>query len=371
MTGKPRRGRHRSEDDAPEPTTDPTPPGGPEDEPLDPAEVAAAELLANPEVIQRQLDADLAQVAEMGRGGVTVDPSLAVERLVLAIREQAEKLDFGSPVASALAAREHGEELPLGEWDPAAPIQAYHVSASRTVANGEVVRDHVGYDGDVNLVFHRRGAEPNDTTVRLEAVVSVGPDGAVRLSHYGWPTVAIEQPVHSFGGTADKYADQLVADLTEAVKRLGDAPEPDSLAGVDPMARGHFARAMLMAFGFAIAQHRDGYLPGDRLRELQDEVVPLVARGAVLLADYLEKAFDDGERGGLYGWTSACVRRSAVEALFAGFVGSAAFELIDAETLIELHQVIDDAAADLEQVGKPPEGLPRYNHDWWFPGRSF
>ena len=369
MTGKARRGSHSAEDGATDAATQPTPPA---DEPSDPAEEFVAAVLADPGIIQRRLDADLAAVAALGRGEVRVDPGAAAEALVLAIRESAEKLGFASPVAAAVAAHQHVDELPLAEREVGEPIEAYHRSAGRTVAKGEVMRELVGPDGGLRLVFHRRVAEPNHTHLRLEATVAVDTEGGVTLTAHGWPSVVADQPVHSFGGTAEGYAEQLVADLRLAVERSGsDGEEPDELGrDGNPRARAHFERAMLMAFGFAVAQNRDGYLSEERLMPFQDDVVRLVAQGAGQLAAYLETAFDLAEQGGQHGWTGACVRRSAVEGLFAGFLGSATFELIDIDVLTELHEAIDEAAEDLARPGTPPADLPRYNHDWWVPGNS-
>ncbi|WP_170152473.1 hypothetical protein [Thermasporomyces composti] len=47
-------------------------------------------------------------------------------------------------------------------------------------------------------------------------------------------------------------------------------------------------------------------------------------------------------------------------------MGSATFELVDGDQLMELHQELADAASRLERVGTPPEGVPRHAHDWWF-----
>lgn len=376
MTGKARRGRHQSGD---EPAEAQAPeqleaPGGAEwEDGEDPAARFAEAVLADPGIIQRRLDADLAEVAALDRGGVRVDPALEAEALVLAVRESADKLGFRTPVTAAVEANERVDELPLDERESARPIEAYHRSASLTVANGEVMRELVGPDSSLNLVFHRRVAEPNHTYLRLETTVGIDTGGGVRLVAHGWPTAVTDQPVHSFGGTAEGYAEQLVADLRVAVKDADSQTEElEALpgSGSDPLARAHFERAMSMAFGFAVAQNRDGYLPEDRLMVFQDEVVTLVARSAGHLARYLETAFDLAEQGGLRGWTGACVRRSAVEGLFAGFLGSAAFELVDADVLTELHQVIDEAAEELAKPGTPPADLPQYNHDWWIPGNS-
>lgn len=367
MTGKPRRRRRADPGPSGRQTTPATDPAPGDSSDL-PAEAAVAALLADPDSVRQRLATDLAAVAATGRGEVRVDPSLPAEQLVLAVREQAHRLGFGSPTVAVVEAGEHADELPVSEREAAGTIEAYHHSAGRTVLNGEVVRELPRSDG-TSLVFHRQAAEPQFTSIRTEAVVGISSGGTAHLVGYGWPTVVTERPVHTFGGSPEGYAEQLVADLRRAAE---SGTAGNSLTGdaVDPTARAYFSRAMLMALGFVIAAHRDGQLPADRLVVYQHDVARLVATSAPLLVDYLEGAFDSAEQGGMIGWTTACVRRSGVEGLFAGFLGSASFELMDADVLIDLHRVIDAAAEALGRVGKAPEGLPR-SHDWWVPGRGW
>ncbi|MQA25553.1 MAG: hypothetical protein GEU94_08780 [Micromonosporaceae bacterium] len=313
-------------------------------------DAAIAQILSDPEFMSRRLSDDLAEVAALGREGATADPELAAEQLVAAVRAQADRLGFRSPVAAATAALRHVGELPLAERGAEGPIGPYHRGASQTVADGGVVREWITEDAGIELVFHRRAAEPNDTGVLLEAAVRVEPTGEVFLTSYGWATRAVRQPTFSFDGTASGYVEQMLADLRAA----GESPAA-------------FERAMLMAYGGGVATYRDGPLPSEVTEPAQREVLRLAVEHVQLLGRYIEDAVDLAERGGLSDWAVACVRRSAAESLFAGFLGSATFELIDSDALTEWDEAIAEAARGLPAAPRRalvPGGTPG-SHEWW------
>lgn len=322
-----------------------------------------AELMSDPDHLSRQLSQDLAAVAALGRTGGNVAPDLEPAELVTAVRAQADQLGFDSPVAAAAAALRHVGELPIAERaesastgedgqppNGAAAVGPYHRSASMTVADGEVVREWIDEAGRIELIFHREAREPNDSGVLVEAAVRVEPSGELFLTSYGWPTRAVDRPVFSFGGTAAGYLQQLFVDLAAA------AEEPRL-----------FERAMSMAYGVTVAVNREGSLPAEVLEPAQREVLRLVVRQAALLGGYLDDAISLAEDGGLAEWMTACVRRSAAESLFAGFLGSASFELVNSEALEELESAIAETAGELPTAARralvPVDTPP--SHDWW------
>ncbi|HEX6076684.1 MAG TPA: hypothetical protein VFZ32_15650 [Micromonosporaceae bacterium] len=285
-----------------------------------------------PDSVSERLADDLARVAALGRGGARVERGLAGDRLVEAVRAQADRLTFESPVAAATAVLRHVGELPYNERESDCPIACYHRSASATVTVGDLVGE------GLDLVFVRRGEEPNRTGIRLEAVVRVAPSGVPHLVSYGWPTCTAGPPILNFAGHAAGYWRQLLADL-----RTHHSP-----AG--------FERAMLMAYGGRVASLREGTLPG---LARQREVLGLVARRLRQLAGYLGRSIHLAERGDPAGWTAASVRRAALESLFAGLLGSVAFDLVNADALAHLDRAIIDTGVSMpEPVRRSVAYLP-------------
>jgi hypothetical protein len=310
------------------------------------------------EELSRRLATDLERVKAAGRGKVEVDPSLPAEQLVEAVRATARTIGFATPVGAAVAAHGHARDLPLAERaHPRDEFLGYFASAGRTVAEGKLVRERIRHDAGYDLVFHRLGEEPNLISLRLEAVVVVDRTGQAYLGSYGWPTAAVTEPVVAYDGPATGYVDQLLADFRAAGRPPG---------GVED--RALFERGMLMTLGSLAAQSRDGWLTPQQVAPVQDEALKLLARSPALLSDYLDLAYQLAQRGDPVSWTAGCLRRSAVEALFSGFLGSAAFEFVDAAALSalddELRATARDLAAARTQVTPPPYGVPA-SHSWW------
>ncbi|MGH3656214.1 MAG: hypothetical protein ACRDUA_06110 [Micromonosporaceae bacterium] len=308
------------------------------------------QLRTDPDAMSRRLAEDLAAVRQLGRGGATADPDLEPEELVSAVRAQAGALTFESPVAAATAALRHGAELPYQERGGDRPFRPYHASASLTVSDGEVVREWLGSDGGIELVFRREAREVNDTGVLLEATVRVAGSGPVSLTSYGWPTRAVDLPVYHFGGAAEGYLRQLADDLATA----GQTPAL-------------FERAMLMGYGFAVAQALRGPVPDEIAQAAQQQVVRLVVERLPMLGHYLEQAVDLADLGGQGGWLAGCVRRSAAESLFANFLGGVTFDLVEVDLLGELQQAIAEAAEGVPAPHRSalvPAGTPA-GHTWW------
>ncbi len=342
------------------------------------AEATQLGLMPDREELSRRLASDLERVAAAGRARVPVDPSLAAEQLVEAVRATADRIGFATPVGAAVAVYGHAGDLPLQERATAGDeFVSYFASAGRTVAEGKLVRERVRHDAGFDLVFHRLGEEPNLTSLRLEAVVVVDRAGQAYLDAYGWPTVAVDESVVAYDGPAGGYVDQLLADLRAAVQPptatstagqpLTAASSAGGAAAVRAGGRALFERGMLMALGSLAAQSRDGWLPQSRVAPAQDETLRLVAQAPALLSGYLDTAFQLAERGDPVSWTAGCLRRSAAEALFSGFLGSAAFEFVDSAALSALDDALRASAPDATLVTPPPYGVPA-GHGWWRPG---
>ncbi|MGH3737665.1 MAG: hypothetical protein ACRDT6_18945 [Micromonosporaceae bacterium] len=317
----------------------------------DPAYEAVAErLLSDPRALSERLTVDLAAVAALGRDGVRVPPGQTGETLVESVRSQADQLGFGSPVQAATASAAQVAQLPWPERTGAPAIEAYHRSASLTVAGGDLVLERAALEPGRELVFRRRAVDANSTGVQLEAVVRAGVDGVVTLESYGWPT---EAPAYVFDGPVSGYVSQLLEDLGQ-LDAVAEALHPAL-----------FRQAMLMAYG-VVASRVPG-AAGDAVESAAPGVLEAVVPRAELLAEYLEAAYDLVERGGRDGWIEACVRRSAAEALFSRFLGSAAFELVDATALAELTQEVAAGGAALpvaQRRALTPIGTPG-SHTWW------
>ncbi|SKA10407.1 hypothetical protein SAMN02745673_02471 [Marinactinospora thermotolerans DSM 45154] len=305
-----------------------------------PEEIAAERMLADPDAIRRRLDADIAEVARLGQGEVSIDPAAPRDVLMAEIRSQARRIGFDSPIAAATAAMRHIRELPVAERGSGSPITPYHEAAHRTLAEGELVAETTSPTGERLLVLQRVAEEAAGVTVTLRARVRIDPDHGTWLDSFGWPVDAPDVPVYSFtAGPA--------ACLSQALADLRDDTVP-------------FDRAMLMVLGTATGtpeaaderQRRDLAL---QFAGRPDDLDAYIAR----LRSYADDASGDG-------WFGACLYRSALETLFEGFLGGAAFALVDMS-------VIDDIDEDLrEQLplatgaspAAAPVGIPA--HHWWW-----
>ncbi|MFE6385666.1 MULTISPECIES: hypothetical protein [Nocardiopsis] len=302
-----------------------------------PGEISAERLLADPGLVRRSLDRDLAAIAALGRAGVRVEPGAAPSAVRETLRARADMLTFDSPVNAATQTKRRLHELPSAERRDGTPIRAYHASASATVREGSVVSDTTDSDGSRVLVFHRHAPETGLATVTLSARVRVETDGQTHLEAYGWPTPPTE-PVHAFNGTGRDL-------LSQAVSDLADEQIP-------------FDRPLLLLWG---ARLREG-APSDNQRLSVAELV--TARAGELNAclgqtdDYALMSADEG-------WYGACLYRSALENLFETYLGSLTFTLLDAEDIDdtdeELRANLSGAYGAAPVV---PGGVPA-GHWWW------
>jgi hypothetical protein len=302
-----------------------------------PEEIAAARLLADPGLVQRRLDQDLAAIAALGRAGVRVetgaDPSTVRETL----RAHADMLTFDSPVNAATQTKRRLHELPSAERRDGTSVRAYHASASATVREGSVVSDTTDSDRSRVLVFHRRAPESGLATVTLSARVRVETDGQAHLEAHGWPAPPTE-PVHTFSGTGRDL-------LSQAVSDLADEQMP-------------FDRPLLLLWG---ARLREGESSeNQRLR-----IAELVTARAGELNAHLSQTDDYALMSADEGWYGACVYRSALENLFETYLGSLTFALLDAE---DINDTDEELRAKLSGVhgaaAAVPEGIPA-GHWWW------
>ncbi|MBA9006716.1 hypothetical protein [Thermomonospora cellulosilytica] len=305
----------------------------------DSARLAADLFSADPGALSRRLDADVAEVRSLGREGARVDPAASPEETVAAVRAQAGRIGFRSPTEAAAASLRRLHELAVRERAAGPPITAYHAAATATIARG---RFRGGADG--RLVFHHDFAEPAGTTVTLEAAVRVDGDGALWLESFGWPA-HVPAPVYTFAGTERDRLAQAVADLR------GDGP---------------FDRAMLMVFATA--------LPGPPAADpdLRAELVDLVAGRRRDLAGYLVQTENQALAAPAHGRFGACLYRSALETLFEGYLGGAAFRLVDVDDVTELDDELRRVLADSDPPPKEtiPSGTPLHHWWWTFPDRT-
>ena len=303
-------------------------------------EIAAERLLADPQGLRDQLAADLAEVAALGRTGVRVDPAAEPRVVADVVRANADRLAFRSPVEAATLSLRRLRELPVAERGTGSPIGPYHAAASATVAHGELRSASRG-----RLVFDRVGVEVAHTTVTLQAVVEVDPDGSAWLEAFGWPAEPDEAPIWVFSGAADEY-------LAQA--------ESDAASGMP------FDRVMAMVLGATVV----GFDP-DGAREQRIRIAEAVAARRGELAAYVADAETYALAVRAHGPWAACLYRSALEALFEGFLGGTAFSLIDMDEVEEIDEELRDAAPDVDPVppGAVPAGIPSH-HWWWNPASS-
>ena len=203
--------------------------------------------------------ADLAEVAALGRTGVRVDPAAEPRVVADVVRTNADRLAFRSPVEAATLSLRRLRELPVAERGTGSPIGPYHAAASATVAHGELRSASRG-----RLVFDRVAAEVAHTTVTLQAVVEVDPDGSAWLEAFGCPAEPDGAPIWVFGGAAEEY-------LAQA--------ESDAGSGMP------FDRVMAMVLGATVA----GFDPAGA-REQRTRIAEAVAARRGELAAYVANA---------------------------------------------------------------------------------
>lgn len=302
-------------------------------------QIAVDRLLADPQALRDRLAADLAEVSALGRTGTRVDPSAGPRTVAEVVRAHADRLAFRSPVEAATLSLRRVRELPVAERGIGSPIGSYHAAASVTVARGRLVSASTS-----RLVFHREAAESADTTVTLEAVVEVDTDGQVWLESFGWPSEIAEAPAWVFGGTPERYLAQAEADAR------ADVP---------------FDRVMSMVLGTAVAGRGQGPVGTE---EQRIRLAELVAARRGELGAYVSTAASYALAVRANGPLPACLYRSALEALFEGFLGGAAFSLVDMDEIEEIDEELRDAAPEVDPVppAAVPAGIPPH-HWWWGP----
>jgi hypothetical protein len=303
-------------------------------------QIAADRLLADPQALHGRLAADLAEISVLGRTGTRVDPAAGSQTVAEIVRAHADRLVFRSPVEAATLSLRRIRELPVAERGFGSPIGAYHAAASATVARGRLLSASAG-----RLVFHRAAAEAADTTVTLEAVVEVDADGQVWLDSFGWPGEIGGVPVWVFGGAAEEYLAQAEADAR------ADVP---------------FDRVMSMVLGTAVAG------PGPvGTEERRIRFAELVAARRGELAGYVSNAASYALAVKANGLFAACLYRSALETLFEGFLGAAAFSLVDMDEIEEIDEELRETAPRVAPVppAAVPAGIPPH-HWWWSPTSS-
>lgn len=302
-----------------------------------PEETAAARLLADPRLVQRRLDRDLAAMAALGRTGVRVDPNADPAIVHETLRAHADMLTFDSPVNAATQAKRRLTELPVEERRNGTPIHAYHASASTTVQEGSVVSDTADPDGSRTLVFNRPAAETSLTTVTLSAKVRVENDGRAHLEAYGWPTPPTE-PVHTFSGTGHQLISRAVSDLADEHIPLD--------------------RPLLLLWGARLRE-------GDPSNSQRLRIAELITARVGELNAYLSQTDDYALSSKDHDWYGACLYRSALENLFETCLGSLTFTLLSAEDIDETDEELRANLSGVRGIAAAvPKGLPA-GHWWW------
>ncbi|MEU0490505.1 hypothetical protein ABZ249_14855 [Nocardiopsis sp. NPDC006139] len=304
-----------------------------------PEELAAARLLTDPDLIQRRLNRDLAEVRRLGRNGVRLDSRQPFPILVEALRSAANDLEFDAPIVAATQTKRRAAELPVAERLGDSAIGAYLASASTTVREGTLISETAGSDGARRLVFRRQATETPLASVALSAEVLMEPDGLSHLTAYGWPSPP-DKPVHSFTGTAEELLLQALTDLAD---------------GRTPM-----DRPLLLLWG---ARLRSGVPLGDdtqRLRVAED----ITARSGELRS-YLMQAENYASAAPGDNWYAACLYRSSLENVFESYLGGETFSLVDTEEIDDLDEELRENLARADAARKAvPAGVPD-GHWWW------
>ncbi|MBO2465249.1 hypothetical protein [Actinomadura violacea] len=277
-----------------------------------------------------------------GGSAARVDIRLGAGSIPDQVRRQAGRIGFEDPVDAAVQSRRHITDLPADERGGESPIAAYHKSAARTIAQGDV-RLHQDHGNGQELVFVRSRPAAAGVDVNLAATVEVRNDGSVWLRAFGWPDIptAAQTRVspHGFKGLARFGAHEMAQEFQRGT--------PVDLV-------------MLSVLATALQ-------PGAPAPEPAGREVPevLSTRGGEL-GGYLSmlEEYSLGVGAGLA--YQACLHRSAVEVLSASFLGDAASSLLD----MELIEEVDDELRDrLPAADRLPEamllpGLPA-SHWWW------
>ncbi|WP_433325720.1 hypothetical protein [Spirillospora sp. CA-294931] len=291
--------------------------------------------VADPGRMQARLDADLHEVAALGRSGASVDLTLGDASIPEQVRQAAGLLGFESPVDAATQSLKHIDDLPADERGSGSPIGPYHRAAGRTVAEGEL-KAHTTNAGVRRLVFQRVAPVAAGISVTLEAAVRIEGAGRPYLEAFGWTT---RGAVYTFGGTRGGY-------LTEALDGLrGDGP---------------FDQVMLMVLATGLG------LPGDDDQAGRMPLAELMAGRGGSLGAYVSKAESYALAAGAGGAFGACLYRSALETLFENYLGGVAFSLVDMDDVNDVDEELRDRLPCYDPLPSEavPPGIPP--HHWWW-----
>ncbi|MDT0331744.1 hypothetical protein [Nocardiopsis lambiniae] len=304
-----------------------------------PEEIAAARLLADSGLVQRRLNRDLAEVAELGRNGVRLNPRETSPTLIEALRSTADDLKFDAPIVAATQTKRHAVELPVAERLSGSAIGGYLASASATVREGTLFSEVTESDGARTFVFRRQARETSLASVTLSAEVLMEPNGRTYLTAYGWPSPP-DTPVHAFTGTAEDLLRQALIDLDDR-----DTP---------------LDRPLLLLWGTRL---RAGGPVGNDGHRVQ--VAEGIAVRSGELGSSLMQAESHASASGGDGWYAACLYRSLLENLFESYLGGVTFSLVDAEDIDDLDEELREnlPRAHAERAAVP-NGVPE-GHWWW------
>ncbi|MEU6033907.1 hypothetical protein ABZ801_00700 [Actinomadura sp. NPDC047616] len=296
--------------------------------------LAADRLAADPRLVQVKLDEDIAEIRNLGRSPVGVDPR-APESHVSVARASAGILCFESPTEAATMSLRRIDELPVAERSGSA-ITAYHLAASRTVAEGDLQRATA-----TQLVFHRPASEAAGTTITLEAVLRITGAGEMWLDSFGWPRTVQNVRTLAFAGSPAAYYEQGLADLAN------DAP-------ID--------RALLMLLAASLTN--SGPYGGQEERE---RLIELAAGRRHRLAAFVSATESRALAVRADSRFGACLYRSMLATLSEDYLGSATMSLLDMEEIDDIDEELRDALSQSDAL--PEEMIPAGTspgHWWWY-----
>lgn len=304
-----------------------------------PQEKAAERLAADPGLVQRRLEADLAEAARVERTGIRLSPGLSRNGLVDALRASADSITYDHPVLAVTQAKRYHGDLPTGERSDTEELSALYQAASRTLREGELTADRrVPHGGHRILEFHRQVSEGGLFTVTLSATVRVEPDGSVWLEEHRWPSPPV-RPVHGRQAGSRELFDAALREL-----------QHDAI----PLDRS------LTALLLATVQGGEGTDPGYR-----SAVTERVTARRRELDDYAWTAHEHATSDLEDRWYTACFHRSVLENLFENHLGGAAFSLVDREDVEEIDEELRHRLSGVK--GSPnavSPGMPP--HHWWW-----
>jgi hypothetical protein len=157
--------------------------GVPNDRAVPAARVAASNELASDAgraALQAQLEADLAEVARLGRGGTI--PQTTPEAEVPAAVRGLGRIEYESPTAEAYHVEKHFDELPASDQGSTNRVETFNQRAMETIRNGRITNNEMTPTGSRRLVFQHQPVAGGPT---LEAIVYVKPDGSVVIASFG------------------------------------------------------------------------------------------------------------------------------------------------------------------------------------------